>query len=235
MAVDTYPHMALVWGGTLGTPAQEEWSCSMKLMYFSGGVPTTVPYDDQEPLLNIYQPLLVTWFTAAATKINAGAKMTFAKLNSIGEDGKYVYPNTTVMDFTGPTGASSTAVDWRQSLAITMRGESQRGKASTGRFYPPLVALNPEIASNPYVSVTEATAYMGTAKTLLDSINAADVSGTSLSSPPQVVLVGPRDTTKVGSVKVWNLVTYIEVDRVNDSQRRRTNRVARQVVTTNLG
>ena len=234
MATDTYPHLSLQFGGTLGTPAAEVWSCGMKLVYIPEGVPEVIPYADQALVLDEYVTPLVTWFTAVDTKIANTAKMTWAKLNSIGTDGKYVYPNTTVHDFSGPTGATGAGVDWRQSLCVTMRGPSARGKASVGRFYPPTVLINPATTTSPYVDTTQATAYMTTAKTLIDSLNSADMSGTSLSLPPAVALVGAGDTEKPGSVKAWNLVTYLEVDLVNDSQRRRTNAIARQVVTSNL-
>lgn len=234
MAIDTYPHLSFAFGGTLGTPALEIWSCSLKLVHLDAGDPAVIPFADQETLLQEYKTAAVTWFTAASASISQTAKMTWAKLNSIGANGKYFYPNTTVDDFTGPQGAMATIVDWRQSLCITMRGASSRGKASTGRFYPPTVGLNPETVNTPYISSSSATTYAGAAKTFLDALNAADITGTSLTSAPFVALVAGADTSKPGSAKVWNQVTYIEVDRVNDSQRRRTNSVARNAVATNL-
>lgn len=235
MAIVTYPHLSVVAGGTLGTPAAEIWSCSVKMIYLGGtSDPQIIPFEDQELLVQLLTTPWVTWITSLPAKITAAATLTYVKANMIGEDGKYVYPNTSVNDFEGVPGAGAGTADWRQSVVITMRGPSSRGKASTGRFYPPTVAVEPENTSTPYFSATIATAMVGTAKTFLDDLNSIDISGTGLTENPFVALVGNADPSKPGSARVWNRVNVVEVDRVVDTQRRRTNSVARNVAALNL-
>jgi hypothetical protein len=226
------PHLLIAWGGTLGTPPLDVWTNTLKAIpYEPDGVTRSVlTVDEQDELLTLLEPIFSEFMNPATdTKlIGAAAKMTWIKANMIASTGKYMYPTTSVYDFDPAIpGDAASASDWRISLVPTLLTGKARGKAHSGRFYPPAVVPSMEGAGSPYVTTAQAQALANQAYALA----VAGIGGVTLTSGKTLVTVitSPGETA-VGVEPVSNMVLAVEVDRVPDTQRRRTNRVPRSVV-----
>lgn len=230
------PHLLIAWGGTMGSPGLDVWTNTLKaIVQESDGVTLTSLTEEEQGLwLDDAQAVISTFFTSGTTyKVYGSAVyLNWAKANMIGADGKYVYPVTTVHDYSTPpnnTGAGSP--DWRQSIAITLRTGLQRGPARVGRFYPAQTPGGCESAGSPYIATANATAIKTAAQTLVNSLNTITVTDSPLPSGKIVTIsCVSAGETAVGVEPSFNYVTSVEVDRVFDTQRRRTNRVPRSIV-----
>jgi hypothetical protein len=169
----------------------------------------------------------VTQSTPTTTH-NGAITLSWLKANMIASTGKYMYANTSVHDYpAGIKGTSGTKVDWRQSLVVTLRTDKARGRAHAGRFYPPVTPFLPELVGTPYISVTDATNFLNAAADFT-----ANLTGLTLASGKSAIIsIFSPGETDIGLEPAFNAVTHWEVDRVLDTQRRRTNRVPRQVVS----
>jgi hypothetical protein len=225
------PHLLIAWGGTLGTPPLDVWTNTLKAIpYEPDGVTRSVlTVDEQDELLTLLEPIFSEFMNPATdTKlIGAAAKMTWIKANMIASTGKYMYPTTSVYDVDpGVAGGAVSPQSWRQSLVVSLGTGYARGKAHAGRFYPPVVVGETENVSSPYVPTTVAQSLANQGMKLISSINAIVLTGLKTVA---VVITSPGETA-VGVEPVSHPVIFTEVDRVPDTQRRRTNRVPRQVV-----
>lgn len=223
-------HAKLTWGGSMGNPELEVWANSLTLIATNPTSPTPdapiqIPFEAQEELMWACRDAL-TAFHGANSGMNPAFRLSWVKLNMIGNDGKYIYPDTTQETFTPVVPTNSTSASWRVTTAVTLRTERARGAGSVSRFYPPHNTSTNENANSPYMTPTAAGFLRDRAKVLVDAINAIDVN-------PQVKLnvgVAPIRATLAQAIQLAGRVTSIEVDRVIDTQRRRTNRVPRLVV-----
>jgi hypothetical protein len=168
------------------------------------------------------------WGTATASLKPASVfTLTGCKFNAIGHDGKYVFPNSNEKIYSPSTiGGSAVGRSPRATMAVTLRANYQRGPASHGRCYPP-IAQQVEAAGTAYVDSATTTSYATLYRDFIRAINGMALSGQALT----VVNVSPGID---GGVITVSPVATVEVDRVIDTQRRRTNRVPRQSVAVSV-
>jgi hypothetical protein len=85
---------------------------------------------------------------------------------------------------------------------------------------------------SPYISEAAQAAFLAAAVTLVSDINAATVAD-ARQAYGQVSNISPG-LSDVGVLPVIATVHSIEIDAVPDTQRRRTNRVARKTISANV-
>lgn len=214
------PHVLLAFGGTLGNNSQEIWTCTLKLMGQFEPNDTMTLIEQAEFAAAAVTPLSA-WFNSADASISEDARLAWVKCNSVGSDGRYIWNQTTQVDVNPVVrGKKQVQVSWRQSYAITLRTLSSRGPASRGRFYPPMVTPVPASGS-PYVSAPTATAMANAAVTLLEDLSTISVGE---SNRKWQVCNASSINGMIGPIR------RVEVDRIADTQRRRTNRIPRESV-----
>lgn len=225
------PHLLIAWGGSLGSPALDTWTNTLK-GYTADAEGVLVPFTEaeQDEWLALAAPVVSDWVSEAdPTYTHASTvKLEWLKANMIASTGKYMYPNTSRHDYSPVvTGLSPDVTDWRQSLVVTLRTDKARGRAHAGRFYPPVTPFRPESINSPYVSVTNATNFLNAAANFTATLNGL----TLASGKSALISIFSPGETSIGLEPAFNGVTGWEVDRVLDTQRRRTNRVPRQSVS----
>lgn len=226
------PHIKLSFGGPLGGGV-EEWSNTVRFKSNadrSGNIGSIALTPAQlDAAMEDLEAPLKTWFSANATGISANATMTWLKLNMIGADGKQQERITHLREFAPANGGGGAAMPWFVTLALTMRTQYRRGRAHSGRIFPPLIAI-PLAVGSPYISAAAATAAAATWATFLNAASAAIASNDPLPDGPSCfpVIASPATTTGPDpGGPVLLPVTGVVVDRVHDVQHRRTNRVPR--------
>lgn len=233
MSISYVPHLRLAFGGTIGTPAVEEWSNSIRFST-GGGVPEE---GNLQGALEACGPVLSTWFSSSGAMIANISQLRFAKLTWILANGKQRGVNTPRIDLLTSGGLGSSSGDatpnphWYQTQALTLRTDLNRGRGHSGRIYPPTTGALPAGAS-PYISAAAATGMSSTFSQCLDALSTA--LGTNLGGGPGVLFsVGPvvasAGETEGPKAKDPFLVpiTGVVVDRVGDVQHRRNRQVPR--------
>lgn len=225
------PHLLIAWGGSIGNPALDSWTNTLKAFTAdASGVSVPFTEAEQDEWLGLAQPIVSAWVgQASPIGTHGGAVyLEWIKANMIAATGKYMYANTSIYDYPAPVqGKGATPCDWRQSLVVTLRTDVSRGRAHAGRFYPPVTPLQPETVNTPYISEANASAFVLAAANMIGSLDGL----TLASGKSALVSVFSPGETAVGLEPVYNGVVKFECDRVLDTQRRRTNRVPRQIVT----
>lgn len=228
-------HIKLQFGGTLGNPAVEEWSNTVRFSMGPDPFSNTVEQGSlvltsgelEDAMGDLVAPLQ-KWFTAGPSRINQVAKMTYIKLNMINEQGHQYDQNTHRRDV-GPIPGGSTfvAVPWFQTYALTMRTDKQRGRAHSGRIFPPVVDLNPQ-GQTPYVDATAANGMAASWATCLTEM--ADALNSQSVTPTETLPVIASPATAVGPNPGPALLVPVRgvvCDLIADVQHRRTNRIPR--------
>lgn len=232
-------HQLLVIHGT--TVGGDVWSTSLKTIW--GPAPgLQLSFADQETLLKTATAPSTTpgiadqiksWWNAPSDSSGFGSvfNLVGVKFNSIGHDGKYVYPDTSEVIFnpSAPGTYTGTGVNPRSSLVLTMRASYDRGRGAFGRMYPPMTGEVPQ-PGTAYVTTARANVALTRMADLLNIVQGALVvdGGDSLT----VCNISPGPD---GGQSIVAPITRLEVDRVIDTQRRRTNRIPRQVVSAAFG
>lgn len=227
-------HIRLQYGGTLGGGAEEIWSNTVNFKINAdrgGNVGSVLPTGSQlEDALDDLVVPLKAWYARAATGISASAQLTYAKLNSIKTDGHQADQNTHLREFAGVAGGvAGINPPWFVSLANTLRTDYKRGRAHSGRVFPPVIAI-PAGNGSPYISDAAATAAAASFATALNEIALAIGGNGPLPSPGGCfpVVISPVTATGPDPGGALALpVTRVVCDRVHDVQHRRTNRVPR--------
>lgn len=223
-------HQLLAFGGSI--VGGDIWTCTLKTVW--NGIPgQAMSFAGQEDALHNQgvSAAVVAYFgsNTNGASFRQTVSLEWVKFNSIGVDGRYKFPNTSIVEFTpGTAGLSPSGGDPRESLAVTLRTAISRGRGATGRFYPPPQSMT-YAAGESMVSAALASAAGGAAKTLVAALNAVTVDSGALT----VCNISPGDDVLARSV-VTEPITTIEVDRVMDTQRRRSNKIPRTVVTIPL-
>lgn len=229
-------HIKLQFGGTLGTPAVEEWSNTLRFKMNPAPFDTDPTAQSQimtgpelEDALEAIEPILAGWFRSGAVRINQVAQLRWAKLNMINEAGKQWDQNTHLREWAPVVGGSTfQSVPWYQTQALTMRTEKQRGRAHSGRIFPPCVDANPQ-GLTPYVDPTVAQGMAAQFAGLLSNISQA-LADTALAPNVDVRPVIASPATSSGpnpGPALLQAVVGVVVDRIPDVQHRRTNRIPR--------
>lgn len=227
------PHLRLQFGGPLG-PAIDEWSCSVRFKK-SALIVNTAPSVELDAasldaaLAAMVAPLKA-WFGNPNSHISSGCTMKYAKLAWILSTGLQRDVATHRVDFAAQNGAGAGNPHWFITQALTMRTAVSRGRAHSGRIFPPLVTQNVE-APSAYISVADSTAVAATWATCLNALSAAiqanDGAGGDV-TPVYPVIASPVATGGPHpGPALLEKVTGVVADRVADVQHRRTNKVPR--------
>lgn len=149
------------------------------------------------------------WFKDPKARISEWAALQLVKANRIGTDGKYLDQNTnqalTSYGAPGCTGAATGAAFPQLTVAVSLLTSTNRGLASRGRFYPPMVAAT--LGSNGHISP-------GQTKDLADAA-ALFLSNVQRDHPNWRIVVA----SKRGGVA--SPVTRVAIGDVVDTQQRR--------------
>lgn len=221
-------HQLLVADGT--TVGGDIWSMSLRTIW--GPTPgLRMSFEDQElalksvadpPFLGLANIFHDYWTQTdeAAAEFPSVFSLVGVKFNSIGPDGKYVYPDTSEVIYSpSVAGPRNAGADPRQSIVVTLRADYDRGRGSFGRFFPPSQVAAISVGATTIGENTQ-DACGAAALALVNAINALVVDGESIT----VANVSPGDTV-AGTSAITAPVTRIQVDRVVDTQRRRTNNI----------
>lgn len=229
----TIPHLLLAWGGGLGNPQLDVWTNTLKcIVTDDSGVQIVLTEAQQQEVADALQAPVETFFSttgtsSGATIVGNAVTLQWFKANSVGNDGKYVYPNTTYYDYPEPFPAGGGGwSDWRTSAVVTWRTDKARGRAHVGRLYVPAAVLtNSSETFGPYFDDEIGTNLQLAATTLFNTIGAySAIENVHLT--PSIV---SASTTADPQLATYQAITSAEVDLVPDTQRRRTNRVPRKV------
>ncbi len=209
-------HVLLTWGGKL--PGNESWSCSLRLAEQSH-VPGSnyVPLEEEIAswLGGSIKDAVLAYHTRPGTRIHSAAKLSFAKLNAIGVNCKYLRDgNSHEYVFADVAGGSAQDITYpnQVALAVSLTTGYSRGPAHRGRYYLPLpsVPLTPDGVLDPvYVNMIK-----GSTKTFLEAV--ADVPG--IDAPNSLT---PTVMSRKAGNPMHRAITGIDVGRVLDTQRRR--------------
>ena len=146
VARSVIPHLKLVFGGTIGTPANEIWACSLNLVRGIAGAPDNFPTADQseEDMDAISDADLATAAagavkTALSTFVtaygNAPFVMDFIKLNVFDATDHQRAGNTVVANFAGVAGSFGAPIPWSTAVVLEHRTSTKsRGLATHGRI-----------------------------------------------------------------------------------------------------
>lgn len=210
-------HLVLQWGGTL--PGGEEWTCGLRLAGGNTGAdPLGFPTHDgiATALTGYVGDAVHDYHVNGSGLISSACRLTYAKLNAVGEDGKYTDGTTIERSYgtTGVAGGSPSALVYPNQIAavISTTTEIARGYGHAGRYYLPLPSAA-VVASTGLVAVEDATALANQAIAFINSLSSGSISGPIGSMN---VCVMSRHGT--GST---HEVTGVRVGRVLDTQRRR--------------
>jgi hypothetical protein len=222
-------HLLLQWGGKL--PGNEQWSCSIRLAEQPPHIPGSnyVPLEsDIDSWLNgAIKNAVLSYHTAQASHIDARCKLSFAKLNAVGIDGKYLNPLTHEYVFAdvGGGGANYGNFPNQNTVAVSLTTGYSRGPAHRGRFYLPLPTVqidpNGQIAVGFIQDIEQAT------KTFLEAV--ADVPG--IDAPNSMT---PVVMSRKSGAPAYRVITGVSVGMVMDTQRRRRKSLAENYLNKDL-
>lgn len=225
-----YPnHQLLTFGGFLGATAApvETWSCGIRTVALNpiegANDPEVLsPSQCREFLEDTIRPALVAFWANTFINITSAAKLTFAKYNQIGPDGKYVHSETVQTDFANVPGPNLTTGQhpFQVTKVVTLLADVDRGLASKGRIYLP----SPADVVNSDTGQMQSTPNQlaNTMHTFLSAIRETDVSMGGLEFVPVIC----SKITRSGQ-PTWRSIERVAVDNVLDTQRRRARSVLR--------
>lgn len=227
-------HVKLQFGGTLGNPAVEEWSNTVRFAYRgAGGDPEqesdVVTAGELEDAMVAMEEPLAAWFNGPDSFISYQAFLTYMKLNMINDQGHQFDANTHRREllYAGSVGGTC---HYYETFALTMRTDVKRGRGNAGRIFPPMVVCPPE-GSTPYISAAHADRMARAWAICLNDMSDAlgDVISLALEdSQVRPVIAAPASSTGPNpGGALLREVRGVVVDRVADVQHRRTNRIPR--------
>lgn len=215
------PHYYLTFGGPLGN--QEQWSCGLRLKRANdSGISQAL---EERQLLAMSLVLRSAW-QSTSNPSGSTAGLTWAKVNRIGVDGRYVNDWTNVVDHAQVSPPQASLFPLQVSMAITLTTDSERGLANKGRIYAPAPwqpLQGPDKTWSNEQTLVAANWMAGLIETL-NNTNADDASG---SNPLGFVSIA--SSTRAGATRA---VTGVQVGSVPDTMRSRRNK-QQEIRTTN--
>lgn len=218
-AITWNPHVRVAWGGQLGTSG-EIWTNSMKWLYAADN---TVPsVGDLDAMMTTVIEHLSAWFISPSSGISAAAHLSWIKANYVLATGLQTEGDTQQRDFPVVNGVVTAIVPFYQTFALTFRTAKSRGRAHSGRIFPPVVSYT--MGADGYCAAGIAEGAATAFATFLSQSN-ADISAAG-PNPGAFAVLSPGNSTK-GTAPTSQLITGVVMDRVPDVQHRRTNRLVR--------
>lgn len=253
------PHVRIAFGGVIGSPAVEEWTCALAWGPSTDDAAAslaalTVPELAQQNAG--LSAAISQWFsssingqTSEATGgagIGQAAFLTWMKLNRLDNLGHYIGASNTfaypapvpgggTVDPTGPAGAY--IPPWQMSTVLTLLTDVSRGRGSHGRLYPPLAGSGPS-GTTPYQTAHTVQCMAASLAGLISNINENLFSGSSYAGNDaggfqgNVVISSsqPNSGPNAGAAPFLTVVRTVVADRVADIQKRRVEQVSRLLV-----
>lgn len=224
-------HLRLSWGGTLGDPAVEVWSNTIRLHY--GGL-AGIEYDlpdraDLQVMCDDVSGAIGDWVNNLSAYISNAVKLTWVKLNAIEANGKQRDVNTVLHDVAPPrVGNQGNTAPFHHTFALTLRTGIKRGRAHSGRIFPPIAGPPAQGTQTPYCSVNEAT---GMATAFAACLGSIQDRIDSHSAPTDVnrihAIIASPGSVSAGTAPINYDITGVTCDRVADVQHRRSRSVPR--------
>lgn len=211
------PHVLLRFGGSAAS-GQESWSCGVRLKA-NGPLSNAELLEFSQASVETMSEVVEGYFTSTEASFNPLCELDYVKLNPIGTDGKYLFPNDPVeflFQTPAPVGAGSPAGPLQLAYCITLRGTYRRGPAAFGRWYVP-VSLSGTTGTG-VMSESGALTKANRAGTFLEDIQLIDIG-----DPARVFRVrlygdgvgGPKESG----------VRLVQCGNVYDTQRRRREQI----------
>ncbi len=219
------PFTRISWGGTLGVGTPVE-SFSNSISHVPDAATPGVPTELQvQAALDAAVPSIKGWFIRPGSMISPVASLAWIKVNYIQANGKQLYP-TTKVTYLSPTtpGVQGTPyiTDFAQTYVLTERTAKPRGRAHSGRIFPPMAGKQPLTDG---LCLAADCATMATSfGVLLNELNAAVYLGTPLVG--HICVMSPQVGS--GPAPTFQRVTGIVVDRVPDHHRSRLKKLGRK-------
>lgn len=214
----TENHLLVRFGGPAWAE-QEEWSCGFRLRHIGGDAADPMLADAQASVEDIYDVLAAYW-TRQATYSSAFNELRWVEANPISAaTGKYLFPNQPVR-FEGAMARSSLVNAIPQvAYCVTLKGLTNRGPGSRGRWYVPVafVAAQP-LTSTGVVQQSLCEGMANSAAEMLEDVQAISVGAGPNTWNPHLFGDG-----KGGPV--MSPITEVSVGNVLDTQRRRRNQL----------
>lgn len=210
-----YPgaHRVVTWFGDAWSQ-QEIWQFSLRLATGdSTAAPTTAQLDS---LITAYQPFHGSVYISNFTRF-LGVKVAAQDVNGKYPPGHNSVERLRATPLAGGSNASSTGIP-QVTCCVSLSTSKSRGAGSKGRFYPPPTGMQP--LTDGRISVDNATAFAGLAKTFLTAVNNSGLGTVSVLST-----VGDGSALPASGVRVG---------RVLDTQRRRRNSLTEEYVSVPL-
>jgi hypothetical protein len=225
------PHLRLTYGGQLGLTGVDTWSNTIRFQ-----MQTLQPSQEQlQAAAAACEAPLSTWMGSSGARINNAAKLNWIKLNWVLADGKQRDQQTIIHDLVTPKSGIATTSNppWYQTAALTFRTRIKRGRAHSGRLFPPVVAVDIP-AQSPYIESAQAVGMATAGKTLLLGLRNAMAQSWQAGGGeiPVPAVFSPGDGA--GRPPLWQPIIGVVVDRVPDVQHRRTKQVPRSETTVQL-
>lgn len=206
----------------LGTQFDDQFATGLSIAASAGGDMDAV----NATLLADIAAIVSNWWDNAtgvvAPRIAAQAKLTSIKLNRIGTDGLYQDAGTFEHIYPTPIAGGGPTANLPPQLAtvVTLRTAVERGRASKGRMFLPVVQGYQTVGADGRATTTDALQVANAVKTLIDSINlsyAGPVGGGTAGRVSVMSNIG------LGTVRE---VTGTSAGRVTDTMRSRRNKLA---------
>lgn len=173
-----------------------------------------------DAIINAVATIVSGWWTSSSApspRLLSVSRLKAIKLNRIGANGRYVDPETMMVEWGGLNGGYAISGNFppaQISSVTTLRTRLERGKAARGRMYlPPTVAAHELGADGRVTSTAAFNQAEGVAK-LIDDLNT------------EYTLVGKVGVASNAGLGAFEHVTAVAVGRVPDTMRsRRTSLV----------
>lgn len=217
MPTYTENHALLRFGGPAYSDG-EIWSCGLRLRHIGGDSAGPLVADTEATIADVAQVVL-DYFQRPASLFSAYVRLAWVELNGISSTtGKYLEPNDPVrFEYETSVAGSGTNAAPQLAACVTLKGLTNRGPASRGRWYVPYGIQAATLVTGTGVTpATPTQAMADSAGTFLDDLQGVESgTGPNIWSPHLFGdgVSGPRDSP-IADVLVGNVL---------DTQRRRRN------------
>jgi hypothetical protein len=233
------PHMRLTWGGVIGN-GTEVWANTLNLVTTGlDGSDVAVDEDEMDDVCAQAATAVRRFWTSSRASTSTSFGLTYVKLNHVNDLGKYTAQNTHLFEYDdGPIVGTSQPLPWNVACAVTLRTSVKRGPGHAGRFFHPIGATFSQ--GNPYVIDPQTGLFSDTASSDLADVASElirdlsyldDHSGQSgeVGAHNFQVVTIPRRPSLAEALPLSHGIIAVEVDRVLDTMRSRTNAIPRTV------
>lgn len=224
------PHYRVSWGGSLGNPAAEVWTNTLRFrsdqdVLGQGG--PVLDHDGLQDVANSLVPILSGWMTDAAANIGSAARFEWVKCNWVNSAGLQPDQDTIIAEANpGVAGTGTGGTPWLVSYALTLRTAVARGRAHAGRIYPPVPGAFLE-PGTPYIGLASATGMATAFARIIYAMQEAFNASTAWNDPDVHAIVASPGDSAIGKPALYQQITGVVCDRVTDVMHSRNRQVPR--------